>query len=92
MYIVLFSGFHGTDSPPALLSHGIEDNAPDANDEADFDIPRYASSVGDIHHSCPICLLAMMNREDLHLCNLVRFYFNGYAYHILCIILYMFSA
>ena len=36
---------------------------------------------------CPICLLAMMNREDLHLHNLVRFHFNGYAYHILCICL-----
>ncbi len=49
MYIVLFSGFRGTRRPPALPSHGIEDNAPDANDEADFDIPRYASSVGEIH-------------------------------------------
>ena len=37
--------------------------------------------------SCSICLLAMMNREDLHLRNLVRFHFNGYAYHILCICL-----
>ncbi len=35
----------------------------------------------------PICLLAMMNREDLHWHNLVRFHFNGYAYHILCICL-----
>ncbi len=39
MYLVLFSGFRGTHRPPALPSHGIEDNAPDANDEADFDIP-----------------------------------------------------
>ena len=37
--------------------------------------------------SCPICLLAMMNREDLHLRNLMRFHFNGYAYDILCICL-----
>ncbi len=35
----------------------------------------------------PICLLAMMNLEDLHLLNLVRFHFNGQAYHILCICL-----
>ncbi len=35
----------------------------------------------------PICLLAMMNQEDLHLHNFVRFNFNGYAYHILCICL-----
>ncbi len=50
MYIVLFSGFHGTHRPPAPPSHGIiEDNAPDPNDEADLDIPRYASSVGEIH-------------------------------------------
>jgi hypothetical protein len=34
----LFSGFRGTHHPPAPPSHGIEDNAPDANDEADFDI------------------------------------------------------
>jgi hypothetical protein len=40
MNIILFSGFHGTHRPPALPSHGIEDNAPDANDEADFDIPN----------------------------------------------------
>jgi hypothetical protein len=40
MYIVLFSGFRGIHRPPALPSHGIEDNAPDANDEADFDIPN----------------------------------------------------
>ena len=26
-------------------------------------------------------------REDLHLSNLVRLHFNGYAYHILCICL-----
>ncbi len=55
MYIVLFSGFRGTHRPPALQSHGIEDNAPDAN-EADFDIPRYASSVGEIHVQY-VCLL-----------------------------------
>ncbi len=39
MYIVLFAGFRGTYCPPAPPSHGIEDNAPDTNDEADFDIP-----------------------------------------------------
>jgi hypothetical protein len=40
MYIVLFSGFRGTHRPSAPPSHGIEDNEPDANDEADFDIPN----------------------------------------------------
>jgi hypothetical protein len=35
----LFSGFRGTHRPPAPQSHGVEDNAPDANDEVDFDIP-----------------------------------------------------
>jgi hypothetical protein len=59
-----FQGFRGTHHPPALPSHGIEDNAPD-----------------------PICLLAMMKREDLHLLKLVRFHFNGYAFHIICICL-----
>jgi hypothetical protein len=39
MYLLLLSGFHGTQSPPVLLSHGIEDKAPDVHDEADFDIP-----------------------------------------------------
>ncbi len=39
MYIVLFSGFHGTHRPPAPPSHGIDDNSPEANDEADIDIP-----------------------------------------------------
>ncbi len=82
MYIVLISGFRGTHRPPAQPSHGIEDKASDANDEGDFDIPRYAQCCRD---SCPICLLDMMNRKDLHLSNLVRFHFNGYTYHILCI-------
>jgi hypothetical protein len=40
MYLVLFSGFRGTHRPPVPQFHGIEDNAPDANDEADFDIPN----------------------------------------------------
>ncbi len=31
--------FRGTHRPPAQRSHGIEDNAPDANDEANFDTP-----------------------------------------------------
>ncbi len=44
MFIVLFSGFRGTHCPPAPPSHGIEDNTPDANDEADFDIP-YTQAV-----------------------------------------------
>ena len=35
----LFSGFRGSHRPPAPPSHGIEDNAPDPNDEADLDIP-----------------------------------------------------
>ncbi len=48
MYIILCSGFRGTHRPPEQQSHGIEDNAPDPNDEADLDIPRYASSVGEI--------------------------------------------
>ncbi len=43
MYIILFSGFRGTHRPPAPLSHGIEDNTPDPNDEADLNIPRYAN-------------------------------------------------
>jgi hypothetical protein len=34
-----FVALNATHSPPAQPSHGIEDNAPDANDEADFDIP-----------------------------------------------------
>jgi hypothetical protein len=29
--------------------------------------------------------IMMMNRDDLYLRTLVRFHFNGYAYHILCI-------
>jgi hypothetical protein len=29
--------------------------------------------------------IMMMNRDDLHLRTSVRFHFNGYAYHILCI-------
>ncbi len=32
-----------------------------------------------------LSLRAMMNRDDLHLHTSVRFHFNGYAYHILCI-------
>jgi hypothetical protein len=39
MYIVLFSGFRGTHCPPAPPTHGIEENAPAASDEPDFDIP-----------------------------------------------------
>jgi hypothetical protein len=38
MYI-LFSGFRGTQQPPAPPMHGLEDNLPDVHDEADFDIP-----------------------------------------------------
>ncbi len=56
MYIVLFSGFCATDRLPAPQSHGIEDNAPGANDETDLDIPRYASSVGEIHVQYVCCL------------------------------------
>jgi hypothetical protein len=36
---LFFSGFRGTHHPPAQPFHGIEDNAPDVNDKADFDIP-----------------------------------------------------
>ncbi len=36
---MFFSGFRCTHPPPAQPFHGIEDNAPDVNDEADFDIP-----------------------------------------------------
>ncbi len=39
MYLLLFSGFHGTHRPPAPLSYGIEDNTQEAHDDADFDIP-----------------------------------------------------
>ncbi len=39
MYLLLFSGFHGTHRPPAPLSHDIEDNAQETHDVADFDIP-----------------------------------------------------
>jgi hypothetical protein len=38
MYLLLFSGFHGTHRSPAQLSHGIEDNTQEAHDVADFDI------------------------------------------------------
>jgi hypothetical protein len=44
LVLFLFSGFRGYHRPPALQSHGVEDNAPDANDEADFDIP-YTQAV-----------------------------------------------
>jgi hypothetical protein len=39
MYLLLFSGFHGTHRPPAQLTHGIEDNMQEAHDDADCDIP-----------------------------------------------------
>ena len=38
MYL-LFSGFRGTHRPSAPPIHGLEDNVPDVDDEADFDIP-----------------------------------------------------
>ena len=38
MYLLLFSGFHGTHRPPVLPSHGIEDNTQEAHDDADCDI------------------------------------------------------
>ncbi len=34
---------------------------------------------------CYPTLWAMMNRENLHWCKLVRFHFNGYAYEIVSI-------
>ena len=39
MYIVLFSGFRGTQCPPAQPSHGIEDNTQEAHDDANCNIP-----------------------------------------------------
>jgi hypothetical protein len=48
MYL-LFSGPRGSYRPSALPTNGLEDNVPDVNDEADFDIPEYTSSVGKIH-------------------------------------------
>ena len=38
MYL-FFAGFRGSYRPPAPPNHGLEDNRPDAQDEADFDIP-----------------------------------------------------
>ncbi len=42
----MFSGYHGTHHPPALLFHCIEDNAQEAQDEAEFGLP-YTQSVLD---------------------------------------------
>ncbi len=65
MYLLLFSGFHGTHCPPALWSHGIEDNMQEAHDDADCDIPdtqavlerfMFNMSAGPV--------LAMMNRKS----------------------------
>ncbi len=39
MYL-LFSGLRCSYRPPAPPTHGLEDNAPDVNDEADFGIPN----------------------------------------------------
>ena len=36
---LLFSEFRGTHRPPAPPMHGLEDNLPDVQYEADFDIP-----------------------------------------------------
>ncbi len=46
MYLLLFSGFHGTHRPSALPSHGTDDNAQEVHDEADFGLP-YAQAVLD---------------------------------------------
>ncbi len=46
MYLLLFSGFRGTHRPPAQPSHGIDDNAQEAHDEADFGLP-YTQAVLD---------------------------------------------
>jgi hypothetical protein len=43
MYL-LFSGLRGSYRPPAPPTHGLENNLPDVNDEADFDIP-YTQAV-----------------------------------------------
>jgi hypothetical protein len=81
---------HGTRCPPALLSHwhgndGIEDNtpAPEAHDDAEFDIPdtqamleRFMSDMSAGYDE---------QGRFAHLHNLVRFLFNGHAYHIQCI-------
>jgi hypothetical protein len=87
MYLLLFSGFHGNHCPPALLSHGIEDNAQEAHNVADFDIPDTQAVLERFMSAILLCwaVLAMMNREDLHLRKLVRFHFNGYVYEILSI-------
>jgi hypothetical protein len=87
MYLLLFSGFHGTHCPPAPLSQGIEDNMQEAHDVADFDIPDTQEVLERFMSAILLCraVLAMMNREDLHLRNLVRFHFNGYVYEILSI-------
>ncbi len=39
MYLLLFSGFHGTHCSPAPQSHGIEDNTQEAHDDANCNIP-----------------------------------------------------
>ncbi len=78
---LVFSGFHGTHRPPAQLSCSCRKKH-----------TMTLILISQIHKqcwrdSCPMCLLAMMNRENLHLHNLVRFHLNRYAYHILCICL-----
>ncbi len=39
MYLLLFSGFHGTHRSPAPPSHGIEDNTQEAHDDDNCNIP-----------------------------------------------------
>jgi hypothetical protein len=73
MYLLLFSGFHGTHHPTAPQSHSIEDNKQEAHDDADCDIPDTQAVLERFMFNMSAGpLLAMMNREYLHLRNLVR--------------------
>ncbi len=73
MYIVLFSGFRGTHRPPAPPSHGIGDNAPDANDEADFVMWGWSENTscqGPEHAHIDIIksVAHLTNNKDVFLC------------------------
>ena len=70
MYLLLFSGFHGTHCSPAPQSHGIEDNTQEAHDDADCDIPDTQAVLESFMFNVSAGpVLAMMNREYLHLRN-----------------------
>ena len=47
----VFSGFCGSSRPPPPPTHGLEDNVPDVNDEADFDIPDTQSVLEILEYS-----------------------------------------